>query len=279
MQIKIKTPAKINLTLEIVNKRPDGFHNIRSIMQLIDLYDYLTFKVEKSNKTSINLTGTSDEIPYNEKNLVYKATKLFLDKTNIENYKIDIHIEKHIPVSAGLAGGSTNAAGTLYGLNKIFNNPLTKEELHELCGTLGSDLNVCLEGGCLLATSRGEVIEKLPFRNNKVSLIKPINLGISAKEAYTKYSQLEEKHYYNMTAKMIDSLKIGTDLKQFLYNDLETAVFDDYKELQQIKEKYPNSIMSGSGSTYFTLNKNFEPMENYWIKNNLNFIEDGVKEI
>ena len=82
-----------------------------------------------------------------------------------------------------------------------------------------------------------------------------------------------------MTAKMIDSLKIGTDLKQFLYNDLETAVFDDYKELQQIKEKYPNSIMSGSGSTYFTLNENFEPMENYWIKNNLNFIEDGVKEI
>lgn len=279
MQIKIKTPAKINLTLEIVNKRPDGFHNIRSIMQLIDLYDYLTFKVEKSDKTSINLTGTSDEIPYNEKNLVYKATKLFLDKTNIENYKIDIHIEKHIPVSAGLAGGSTNAAGTLYGLNKIFNNPLTKEELHELCGTLGSDLNVCLEGGCLLATSRGEVIEKLPFRNNKVPLIKPINLGISAKEAYTKYSQLEEKHDYNMTAKMIDSLKIGTDLKQFLYNDLETAVFDDYKELQQIKEKYPNSIMSGSGSTYFTLNENFEPMENYWIKNNLNFIEDGVKEV
>ena len=159
MQIKIKTPAKINLTLEIVNKRPDGFHNIRSIMQLLDLYDYLTFKVEKSYKTSINLTGTSDEIPYNEKNLVYKATKLFLDKTNIENYKIDIYIEKHIPVSAGLAGGSTNAAGTLYGLNKIFNNPLTKEELHELCGTLGSDLNVCLEGGCLLATSRGEVIE------------------------------------------------------------------------------------------------------------------------
>ena len=78
---------------------------------------------------------------------------------------------------------------------------------------------------------------------------------------------------------MIRWTRSNTVLKQFLYNDLETAVFDDYKELQQIKEKYPNSIMSGSGSTYFTLNENFEPMKNYWIKNNLNFIEDGVKEI
>ena len=277
MQLKVKTPAKINLTLEIVNKREDGFHNIQSVMQLINLYDYLTFNVELSTKTEINLSGTSDEIPYNEKNLIYKATELFLSKTDIKGFKIDIYIEKNIPVSAGLAGGSTNAAGTIYGLNKIFNNPLTSAELHELCASLGSDLNVCLEGGCLLAEGRGEIITKLPFRNSEVSLIKPLDLGISAKEAYTKYSQLENKPNYDMTHKMIDSIKIGTDIKQFLYNDLETAVFKDYKELQKIKELYPQSIMSGSGSTYFTLDNSIKEQDGYWVKTNLKFISTGVE--
>ena len=130
MQLKIKTPAKINLTLEVLNKREDGYHNIQSIMQMINLYDYLTISVEDSDEELITLSGTSDEIPYNEKNLVYKATKIFLDKTNIHNKHIDIYIEKNIPISAGLAGGSTNAAGTIYGLNKLFNNILSKPEMH-----------------------------------------------------------------------------------------------------------------------------------------------------
>jgi len=285
-QIIIKTPAKINLTLEVLNKRPDGFHNIQSIMQLIDLYDYLTITVEESEEQEIILFGTSDEIPYDERNLVYKAAKLFFDFLSgyedsyfrEQKFKINIHIEKNIPISAGLAGGSTNGAGTIYGLNKIFNEVLPNKKMHELCSQLGSDLNVCLEGGCLLATSRGEVIEKLPFRDNKVSLIKPVNLGISAKEAYTKYSQIKDKPNYDFTHKMIDSLKIGTDIKQFLYNDLETAVFNDYKELQTIKNIYPDSVMSGSGSTYFTINENIKPLENYWVKNGLKFIPDGVSE-
>ena len=277
MQLKVKTPAKINLTLEIVNKREDGFHNIQSVMQLINLYDYLTINVELSNQTEINLSGNSTEIPYNEKNLVYKATELFLNKTGIKDFKINIFIEKNIPISAGLAGGSTNAAGTIFGLNKIFNNPLSKEELHELCAKLGSDLNVCLEGGCLLAEGRGEIITKLPFRNSDVSLIKPKYLGISAKEAYTKYSELENKPNYDMTHKMIDSIKIGTDIRQFLYNDLETAVFDDYEELQRIKEMYPQSIMSGSGSTYFTLDNSIQDTDGYWTKTDLKFISTGVE--
>ena len=285
-QIIIKTPAKINLTLEVLNKRPDGFHNIQSIMQLIDLYDYLTITVEENEEQEIILFGTSKEIPYNENNLVYKAAKLFFDFLSEDEdsyfreqkFKINIHIEKNIPISAGLAGGSTNGAGTIYGLNKIFNEVLPNKKMHELCSQLGSDLNVCLEGGCLLATSRGEVIEKLPFRDNEVSLIKPVNLGISAKEAYTKYSQIKDKPNYDFTHKMIDSLKIGTDIKQFLYNDLETAVFNDYKELQTIKNIYPDSVMSGSGSTYFTINENIKPLENYWVKNGLKFIPDGVSE-
>jgi 4-diphosphocytidyl-2C-methyl-D-erythritol kinase len=138
---------------------------------------------------------------------------------------------------------------------------------------------VCLEGGCLLATSRGEVISKLPFREYNVSLIKPTSLGISAKEAYTKYSELETKPSYDMTSKMIDALKIGTDITQFLYNDLETAVFDDYEELQEIKNIYPRSIMSGSGSTYFMLNENVSEKDGYWTKSDLKFIPNGVEKL
>lgn len=286
-QIKIKTPAKINLTLEIVNKREDGFHNIQSIMQLIDLYDYLTITTQESDEYEFILSGTSDEIPYDERNLVYKAAKLFFDFLSgyedsyfrEQPHRVNIHIEKNIPISAGLAGGSTNAAGTLFGLNRMFDDIIPKKKLHELCEQLGSDLNVCLEGGCLLATSRGEVIKKLPFRDYNVSLIKPINLGISAKEAYTKYSQMENKPNYDYTHKMLDALMIGTDLRQFLYNDLETAVFDDYAELQMIKNIYPNSIMSGSGSTYFMLNEKVQPLDGYWISNGHRFISGGVEEV
>ena len=108
--IKVSCPAKINLTLEVVNKRDDGFHNIKSIMQTVSLYDYLTIEAKKAETTEITLSGTSAEIPYNEKNLVFKAVKLFLEESGI-SAKINIFIEKNIPIAAGLAGGSTDAAG------------------------------------------------------------------------------------------------------------------------------------------------------------------------
>lgn len=259
--IKIQCPAKINLTLKVTGKRPDGFHNIESIMQTISLYDYLTISTIPSDKFEINLSGTSKEIPYNEKNLVHKAAMLFIERTNLSPQKIDIFIEKNIPVAAGLAGGSTDAAGTLYGLNKIFKEPLNKKELHELCAQLGSDLNFCLEGGRQMTTGRGEILEKLPYKEFSLSLIKPKNLGISAKEAYTKFSQKE---------------KTG---RECFVNDLEWAVIDDYNELQAIKSKYPDSIMSGSGSTYYIIGKEFEKQEGFWLKNNIKSIPFGIKDL
>ncbi len=277
--IRIKCPAKINLTLEIVNRREDGFHNINSIMQLISLFDFLEISVEDSLETIIELSGTSPDIPYNEKNLVYKAANLFLETTGIEKKKIKIFIEKNIPIAAGLAGGSTDAAGTLYGLNLLFNQPLTKDKLNELCSKLGSDLNVCLQGGCQLATSRGEKTSPLPVAAYPVTLIKPRGLGISAKEAYTKYAEKKEKLVFNNTEKMITALKNGTDIKEYLYNDLEYAIFDDYRELQTIKKSIPNSIMSGSGSTYFVLEKNVPELSgDFDIYPNLEFIDFGCLE-
>ncbi len=262
--IKIQCPAKINLGLKVTEKRDDGFHNIESIMQTINLFDYLTLNAEPSEKFEINLSGTSTEIPYNEENLVYKAIVLFFSAVNLPTHHIEVYIEKNIPVAAGLAGGSTNAAGILKGLNEIFNSPLSNKKLHELCAKLGSDLNFCLEGGRQLAKGRGEILEPLEFEEFELSLIKPLNLGISAKEAYTKFSE------------KISASKQG---RESYKNDLEWALIDDYKELQQIKELYPESIMSGSGSTYFIIDKTFSPQENFWIKNNLKTIPDGVKII
>lgn len=264
--IKVQCPAKINLTLKVLNRRDDGFHNIESIMQTIDLFDYLTINIENSSTPEILLDGNNKEIPYNEKNLVYKAAKLFLDKMNLQNKKISIYIEKSIPVSAGLAGGSTNAAGTLYGLNKIFNDILTSDELNNLCAELGSDLNVCLNGGRILAKGRGEITEPLKFEELDVNLIKPKDLGISAKEAYTKFAELKNN---NEAIKTRDNFK----------NDLEWALLGDYPQLQFIKNKYPKSMMTGSGSTYFSLTEEFEQEDGYWVQNGLKSIPFGVREL
>lgn len=278
--IEVKCPAKVNLTLEIVNRREDGFHNIKSIMQTISLYDYLSIKLKEADKSEIILSGTSEEIPYNEKNLVYKAAILFLNKVGI-NASVEIFINKNIPISAGLAGGSTDAAGTLWGLNELLERPFTRKKIHSLCSDLGSDLNVCLEGGTILATSRGEVIQKIEKEiNYPLTLIKPKNLGISAKEAYLKYAAKDVKPKYDMTEKMLNAISRGNDIKEFLYNDLEYAVFDDYKELQVIKTKLPNSIMSGSGSTFFVLDKIDSNLfdDSYQVIQNLNFVNTGVSE-
>lgn len=261
--VKIQCPAKINLDLKVVNKREDGFHNIKSVMQTISLYDYLTIEVRNSKELKILLSGTSNEIPYNESNLVYKAAKLFFENISTEPVEVKIFIEKNIPIAAGLAGGSTDAAGTLYGLNKLFNEVLSDLELHKLCAKLGSDLNVCLKGGRLQTSGRGENVVQLPFKESKVNLIKPIALGISAKEAYTKFS-------YKF------SNKIDIITRDCFVNDLEWAVIEDYKELQFIKEKYPKSVMTGSGSTYYSLTEEFSQQEGFWVNNGLKFIPDGV---
>lgn len=276
--LRVSCPAKINLTLEVVNKREDGFHNIKSIMQLISLYDFLSIEIKESDSNQIYISGTSKELPYDSSNLVYKAAELFFQKSGINGYSVFINIEKNIPLSAGLAGGSTDAAGTVYGLNELFEYKLDKTQLHKICAKLGSDLNVCLEGGCLLATSRGEKIQKLKTINMPVTLIKPKGLGISAKEAYTKYSQKEYKPQNNMTEKMIAALEQGKNISQFLYNDLEYAIFDDYEDLKYIKSKFPNSVMSGSGSTYFLLEniKNVDISDNFEIFSGLEFIPHGV---
>lgn len=281
-KIKVKTPAKINLTLEVLNRRADGFHNIQSIMQAVSLYDYLTFDVSSASGIDIVLNGSSPEIPYNSSNLVYKAAERFFEKAGINNVKLDIYIEKHIPVAAGLAGGSTNAAGAFFALNRLFDNVLSEREIDDLCASLGSDLNFCLNGGCCLCTSRGEVIERLPAYIQKISLIKPKKLGISAKEAYSNFAELSDKSNPDNTTKLKNLLNKGGFDKNLLYNSLENALFPKYEELRIIKSSVKNSLMSGSGSTFFVLNEKIDaPLDKteYDIFENLTTILAGVEQV
>ncbi len=133
-----------------------------------------------------------------------------------------------------------------------------------MCAELGSDLNVCLNGGRILAKGRGEITEPLEFEEFNVNLIKPINLGISAKEAYTKFAELKNN---NHVLKTRDNFE----------NDLEWAVLGDYPQLQFIKNKYPKSMMTGSGSTYFSLTEEFKQEDGYWVQNGLKAIPFGVR--
>ncbi len=278
-EVKVQAPAKINLTLEVLDKREDGFHNIQSIMQAISLYDYLTIKVKESSKREITLSGNSPDIPYDSSNLIYKAAVKFLDFANINNVSVDIYIEKNILIAAGLAGGSTDAAAAFVGLNSLFNNVLSDEKINELCASLGSDLNFCLKGGCAVCTSRGEIIEPLPSAAFDLSLIKPKSFGISAKEAYTKFSLLQDKSNPDATGRLKQLLLNDDFDKNLLYNSLEIAVINDYKALIEIKNKLPEAMMSGSGPTFFVLDKKVASdfdREKFDIIENLKSVPFGV---
>lgn len=255
--IKVMTPAKVNLTLKVGKKRPDGFHPIQSIMQAISLCDYINIRV-KDGMGSITLDGTSKEIPYDENNIAYKAAKKFMEVSG-EKFDVNIYIEKNIPVCAGLAGGSTNAAGMLFGLNKLHNNILSEDKMLEICSMLGSDLSFCLKGSKQLCTGKGDDMIPLEFRDFYISLIKPKNLKISAKEAYQRFDNLQEE----------------SDMP----NDLEFALLPHYEELRKLHAL--GFCMSGSGPTYFALKKSVEEKlgDEYLIIENLHAINHGVVEI
>ena len=277
--IKVRTPAKINLTLEVLNKRADGFHNIQSIMQAINLYDYLDVTVKNSDRLKISLSGSSKQIPYDERNLVWKAAELYLKKTGIKNKELSVYIEKNIPVEAGLAGGSTNAAGMFFAMNEVFDRVLSEQDIQDLCASLGSDLNFCLSGGTALCTSRGEKTEKLPSPDLDISLIKPVGFGISAKEAYSKFSKMKDKSIPDNTHKMTELLKKGLFDTNLFYNSLEHAVINDYPELIEIKNSIKNSMMSGSGPTFFVPAKQItrEFTDRFIVINGLKTISTGVE--
>ena len=290
-KICVKSPAKINLHLEIIGKREDGYHELAMIMQNIDLSDYIEF--ENNQIGEIKLKSDSKDLSLDEDNLIIKAANYIKDLSKNKELGANIFLKKNIPIGAGLAGGSSNAAATLIGLNKLWDLDLDYETIFILSAKLGSDVPFFIEGGCQFCFGRGEILEKYSSNFDfGVILLKNPNISISTVDTYKKYSQEFCPKYFTETEK---TNKIRNDLRVNGFNDFKLSEqrINVKNDLQVIVERENNSVkkalyllsnlqnclsfsMSGSGPTCFALFKDiniasevFE--QNHKIFNNYGF--------
>jgi len=249
----VKSYAKINLTLDVLGRMDNGYHEIESIMQTVNLFDLVI--VDRTLK-NIDIHTNLKFLPINEKNIAYKAALLFFKETGIKG-GVKILIHKNIPVAAGLAGGSGNAAAVLIALNALYNANLTEEELCRMGRKLGADVPYCMMGGTMLAKGIGEILTPLAdLKKSLVLLVKPpINVSTQSIYEYLD-SFLIEKH--PDTEKMIEEIKNGETEKvaKELSNVMELATIKLHPVIRGIKEKMmlngaKGAIMSGSGPTVF----------------------------
>ena len=249
---KIKAYAKINLTLDVKNKREDGYHELATIMQTISLCD----EVEVKKADEIIISCSNENVPLGEKNIAYKAAKLFFEKAGI-NGGADIYIDKKIPMQAGMAGGSTDAAAVLLALNEIYGNIFTENELCEMGAKIGADVPFCILGGTKAAYGIGEKLFDAPkMPSCKIVVVKP-DANVNTGEAYgkidAKLGQLTHKTDEMLKALSEKNLrKIGENLS----NDFEAV--SDFEDLSYVKDKMKNfnaygTLMSGSGSAIYGL--------------------------
>jgi len=251
----VKAPAKINLTLDVLYKRPDNYHEVEMIMTTVDLADRIG--LEPTVDGSIKIISADRFVPNDHKNLAYQAAQLLKDTYGIQE-GVSISIEKQIPIAAGLAGGSSDAAATLKGLNELWKLDLTLDELAELGAKIGSDVSFCVYGGTALATGRGEKIKELPAPPTCwVVLAKP-KLGVSTADVYGGL-KLDEIEHPN-TTQMIQAIETDNYelLCQSVGNVLESVTFKLHPDVVMIKEQMKRFgadavLMSGSGPTVFGL--------------------------
>lgn len=254
-----KAYGKLNLSLDIVGKRSDGYHLVQMIMQTVNLYDILEFT--KTKKSGIVLTTNRPDLPTDKNNLIYRAASLLMEKYSIQE-GVRIHLEKHIPVAAGMAGGSADCAATLSGINTLFSLGLSMEELMAFGTGLGADVPYCLLGGTALSEGIGEILTPLPdVPPCKILLVKP-DIDISTKWVYTTLNW-ESLTSHPDTDGMISSLQSKNldGVSKKLLNVLETVTIPAYPIIQSIKETMlelgaSNALMSGSGPTVFGLYPN-----------------------
>ena len=260
--ITLKSRAKINLSIDVLGKRQDGYHLVEMIMQTIDLYDLI--EINEKDNDQITIKSTSDEIPLDCNNLVYKAANLIKKTFNI-NKGVEIHIKKNIPVAAGMAGGSSNAAAVLVGLNKLWNLNLSNQQLEKIGLKLGADVPFCINGGAVLASGIGEELTPIKGLTKDVCILvcKP-DLFVSTKEVYECIDSKDiDKRPNNKF--LIECLK-NEDTRQLaenMFNVLEGGTMDKHPVIQQIKDIMTNNralgaMMSGSGPTVFGLYENRE---------------------
>lgn len=257
-KVTIKAPAKINLTLDVIGEKPDGYHELRMIMQTIDLCDELSIAHTGSPKIELTMDKELPEPINVEENLIYKAAKL-LQKQYQLPFGFQIHLKKNIPAAAGLAGGSADCAATLLGINHLCGLSLTKDELCELGVSLGADVPFCIRQGTMLSEGIGEKLTPLPdLPPLWVLLIKP---DFSISTAYV-YQNLHWKRlaYHPNTMGAADAInrRDVIELAKTLSNVLETVAFPEHPELPEIKDFFLQngaigSLMSGSGPTIYGL--------------------------
>lgn len=254
--ISVKALAKINLGLDVVRRREDGYHEVRMVMQTIHLFDRL--EISRNDSGRITMETNLSFLPTNENNLVYKAAKLLQDEFAIKD-GVHVWLHKYIPVAAGMAGGSTDAAAVLYGMNRIFELGLTKEQLMERGVKIGADVPYCIMRGTALAEGIGEKLTKLPPMVKCPVLIAKPQISVSTKFVYENL-KLNDNTIHPDIDRLVadisegDLIRIAVDMG----NVLETVTIPEYPVIAEIKENMMqngavNAMMSGSGPTVFGL--------------------------
>lgn len=254
-QIDITSNAKINLTLDVLRKRDDGYHELKMIMQTVSLYDII--KIRKKD-SGILLKTNLKYLPTDSRNIAYAAAELFFTTAGISG-GAEINIRKTIPVAAGLAGGSSNAAAVLRGLNTLYGNLFTEKELCLLGEKIGSDVPFCIAGGCALCEGRGEILTPLPDMPETTFLIAKPPVRVSTASVYgnLKADKLTE---HPDTEGTIDAITRGdkNGVAVRMFNVLETVTANEHPVIKKIKQEMIElgalgSVMSGSGPTVIGL--------------------------
>jgi len=270
--MKVPAYAKINLYLDVMERRPDGFHNIRSIMHRVSLHDFVTVTKIDGECGSITVNCGDAPIPAGEGNLVWKAAKRFFEYTDIKDYSIHIDIEKHIPISAGLAGGSADAAATLVALNSEFSTDLTNDELCSIGALIGSDVPFCIAGRTTLCEGRGEILTDIDAKLDLLFVIAKGGDGVSTPAAY---GRIDEKFGTSLSEEfgkldeMLGAIRNGDvkGLEGLIYNTFEEVVLPYHKEASYAKEFMlsngaTSALLSGSGPSVFGIFSSVVAAEN-----------------
>lgn len=253
-ELKLKAKAKINLGLDVVRKREDGYHEVRMIMQMINLYDKITLR--KKTEPGIIVTANLSYLPVNEDNLVYRAAKLLMDEFQVDG-GLEIELQKYIPVAAGMAGGSTDAAAVMVGVNRIFQLGLNKKQLMERGVKIGADVPFCIMRSTALAEGIGEELTPLPAMPHCSLVIAKPKIHVSTKFVYGNLKVGELTEHPDIDGQ-VQALR-ENNLEQLVTrmgNVLETVTIPAYPVIDEIKHtmmKYGamGAMMSGSGPTVF----------------------------
>ena len=264
-RITITCPAKINLSLDVIGKRANGYHELRMIMQTVDICDLIT--VSLNDNGNITVYSDNKNVPLGEDNIVYKAAKLFFDKLG-KTFGAEIEIKKNIPMGAGMAGGSADAAGTLKALNVLTDKPFSDEELEVMGKNIGADVPFCIRGGCCLCEGIGEVLTPLPDMKGVYLAVAKPEFSVSTPWVY-KNLKLSEESVHPETNKLIKALETGEyeAFNKFSGNTLECVTAGEYPEIEEYKSLMKEngaffSMMTGSGPTVFGLFKDKKNADN-----------------